>query len=87
MNLNPTNMLRCAVPAALEAGRAIMEVYNRPEADWEVERKADDTPLTLADRRAHEIIVRLLSRPERRGKAVALRRAQKLGTPVDCRSA
>ena len=58
MNLNPTNMLRCAVPAALEAGRAIMEVYNRPEADWEVERKADDTPLTLADRRAHEIIVR-----------------------------
>ena len=43
-----------AMEAALAAGRAILEVY---DSDFEVEHKADDSPLTLADRRAHEIIV------------------------------
>ena len=36
------------------AGRAILEVY---EGAFEVEIKADDSPLTEADRRAHRIIV------------------------------
>ena len=38
---------------AREAGRQIMEVY---ESDFAVEQKADDSPLTLADRKAHETI-------------------------------
>jgi 3'(2'), 5'-bisphosphate nucleotidase len=38
---------------AKEAGKAIMEVY---ETEFEVERKADASPLTLADRRSHQII-------------------------------
>jgi len=45
--------LFAAMEAALAAGRAILEVY---DSDFEVEHKADDSPLTLADRRAHEII-------------------------------
>ena len=39
---------------ALEAGRAILEVYGGK--DLQIERKADLSPLTLADRRAHDII-------------------------------
>lgn len=40
---------------AREAGRAILEVYH--SNDFQVERKGDDSPLTIADMRSHEIIV------------------------------
>ena len=39
--------------AAVEAGNAILDVY---QSDFTVDHKADDSPLTLADRRAHDII-------------------------------
>ena len=48
------NKFSVAVHAAVKAGNAILEVYGKD--DFEVERKADNSPLTLADRRAHEII-------------------------------
>jgi len=38
---------------ALEAGRRILDVYER---DFAVEQKQDGSPLTLADRAAHEVI-------------------------------
>lgn len=38
---------------AREAGRAILEVY---ETDFAVEQKADASPLTLADRRSHQLL-------------------------------
>ncbi len=47
-----------AVQAAVEAGKAIMEVYG--SKDFQVEKKADESPLTLADRLAHEIILNRL---------------------------
>ncbi len=40
---------------AMAAGDEILEVYNSP--DFNVETKGDGSPLTLADRRAHERIV------------------------------
>ena len=43
---------------AEEAGLAIMEVYSGENFD--IETKADHSPLTLADRRSHEIIQRRL---------------------------
>lgn len=43
---------------ARRAGAAILDVYSR---EFEVERKADSSPLTLADMRSHEIIVRELT--------------------------
>jgi len=43
---------------AFLAGKAIMEVYSQP---FSVELKADNSPLTIADKRAHEIIVNGLS--------------------------
>ena len=42
-----------AVQAAVQAGRAILDVYH---TDFEVENKADSSPLTLADKRSHQII-------------------------------
>ncbi|MES9993272.1 MAG: 3'(2'),5'-bisphosphate nucleotidase CysQ [Candidatus Thiodiazotropha sp.] len=44
---------------AREAGNAILEIYN---TDFEVERKQDNSPLTTADKAAHNIIVSSLER-------------------------
>lgn len=60
MNLmNLSEELELAMGAALKAGEAIMEVYN--SEDFEVELKSDDSPLTKADKAAHEIIVSCLA--------------------------
>lgn len=62
MTTDPSRQLiELVIRAALEAGKAIMNIYTHPETDWQVERKADNSPLTLADRRAHEVITRILS--------------------------
>jgi len=52
---NRSNWLYTAIKSALAAGKAILEVYG--SAEMGVEKKADDSPLTLADQRAHEIIM------------------------------
>ena len=49
-----------SIKAALEAGQAILDVYH--SADFKVEKKDDKSPLTLADRRAHDVIMQHLSR-------------------------
>ena len=48
-------MLKIAFDAAQNAGRAVMEVYESD--DFGVEHKADQSPLTRADRAAHEVIM------------------------------
>lgn len=48
-----------SIHAAIEAGNAILQVYH--SSDFKVEQKDDKSPLTLADRRAHEVIVKHLS--------------------------
>jgi 3'(2'), 5'-bisphosphate nucleotidase len=48
------------VHCAIAAGKAILDVYDA--ADMEIETKADDSPLTLADRRSHEIIMAAIGR-------------------------
>lgn len=55
-----TEMLSCAIRAALLAGKDILDVYNDPKSDFGIERKADNSPLTIADKRSHERIMRLL---------------------------
>jgi 3'(2'), 5'-bisphosphate nucleotidase len=44
---------------AIKAGNAIMEVYNDP---FDYELKSDNSPLTIADKRAHSIIAENLSK-------------------------
>lgn len=51
-------LLEDALAAALEAGKAILKVY---EGTFKVEYKEDRSPLTEADKKAHNIIAELLS--------------------------
>ena len=53
-------ILLTAIRAALEAGKEIMTVYTDPEADFEIEKKADNSPLTIADRKSHAVIAKAL---------------------------
>lgn len=46
--------LLSAIQASIEAAQAILEIYNSP---FDVQVKGDLTPLTLADKRSHAIIV------------------------------
>lgn len=55
-------LLFTAITSALAAGRAILDVYD--SSDMGVEKKADSSPLTRADRQAHEIIRAALERFE-----------------------
>lgn len=50
-----------AIDAALKAGEKILSIYEDPKSDFEIERKADNSPLTIADRKAHEAIVAILN--------------------------
>lgn len=53
-----TQLLDLAKTAALEGGKAILKIYET--ADFGVEAKSDNSPLTLADKAAHQAIVRYL---------------------------
>lgn len=68
-----------AIQAAIEAGRAILEVYGTD--DFGVEVKADQSPLTIADRRAHDIIVEHLTET-----AIPVLSEEGLQTPYEERS-
>ena len=54
MNTNLQGLLPAVVELSRQAGREILAVYN---SDFEVQQKADHSPLTLADLRAHTLIV------------------------------
>jgi 3'(2'), 5'-bisphosphate nucleotidase len=45
-----------AINAAVEAGNVILDIYSNPNADFSVERKSDNSPLTIADKKSHIII-------------------------------
>jgi 3'(2'), 5'-bisphosphate nucleotidase len=58
--MNDEIYLLTSIQAAIRAGAAILDVYR--SADFEVEEKADKSPLTLADRRSHDVIVNYLAK-------------------------
>lgn len=51
--MNYQGMLFMALKSAIDAGQAILDIY---KTDFDVEKKADESPLTLADKRSHRII-------------------------------
>lgn len=53
--------LKTAIKASLKAGKEILKIYN---TDFEVEYKEDESPLTLADRFANEVIMSYLSKTD-----------------------
>ncbi len=54
--------LKTAITAALEAGKAILEIYH--SGDFEVELKGDNSPLTKADVASHNVIISYLSKTD-----------------------
>lgn len=55
------SLLEKAITAALKAGEEILRIYNDPDADFGIERKADNSPLTIADRKSNDIIMEELA--------------------------
>lgn len=49
--------LKTAILASIKAGKEILKIYN---TDFEVEYKKDESPLTIADKNANEIIMSFL---------------------------
>lgn len=52
--MNKIDIAKAVCSIAKDAGDAIMKIYN--SADFGVEHKADDSPLTLADKAANDVI-------------------------------
>jgi len=59
MELDTNKLIFYALLAAVKAGEKILEVYS---SKFYVEKKADDSPLTLADTSSHETIDLILKR-------------------------
>ena len=57
MNYKLEELLLVAINASLKAGEEILKVY---ESDFSVEQKEDKSPLTLADKNAHNTICEIL---------------------------
>ncbi len=53
-------LINTAIQAAIKAGKEILSIYNDPQSDFSIERKADNSPLTIADKASHRIINELL---------------------------
>lgn len=54
--------LLSAIRAAVLAGAEIMTVYDDPDADFQIEKKADNSPVTIADKKANALITELLAK-------------------------
>ena len=59
--INFSDYLYIAIRAALDAGKSIMDIYSHPDADWDIQHKADNSPLTRADLVAHQLITKALN--------------------------
>ena len=55
------NNLKTIITASILAGKEILKVY---KTDFNVEYKSDESPLTLADKKAHEVIISFLRETE-----------------------
>lgn len=61
MKTTMKSYLSTAIEAALAAGTEILKIY---ESDFKVEVKKDDSPLTIADKNANDIIISFLKSTE-----------------------
>jgi 3'(2'), 5'-bisphosphate nucleotidase len=71
-------LLDLAVAAALKVGPAILDIYRE---DFAVRRKADQSPVTLADERAEATILELLERETPDIACIAEERVAAFGSP------
>ena len=57
-NISTSTLLNTAIKAAEQACKEILDVYE--SGDFQAEVKGDNSPLTIADKRAHQVIVSIL---------------------------
>ena len=62
LKTNVPELTKLAIKAAIKAGKEILDVYYN--SDFGVEFKVDNSPLTIADQRAHNVIMECLSPTE-----------------------
>lgn len=62
LNKNVSALTEIAINAAIKAGKEILDVYYN--SDFNVEFKSDNSPLTIADKRAHHAILEILDQTE-----------------------
>lgn len=55
-------MIDIAIRAAFDAGQEILKIYNDPNVDFSIEIKDDNSPLTIADKASHNIIIKHLGK-------------------------
>lgn len=55
-------LLPAIIQIAEQAGAAILTIYGRDQADFNISAKSDDSPLTAADLAAHKLIVAELTK-------------------------
>ena len=53
-------LTKLAIKASLQAGYKIMDIYNDPKSDFNIQTKTDNSPLTIADKNSNDIIIRFL---------------------------
>jgi len=58
IKMNEQELLKSAIAAAISGGTEILDIYAQ---EFDVEFKEDKSPLTLADRNAHEAICKVLN--------------------------
>ena len=56
LKMNKDINIDAVLNLAVEAGAAILKVYNDPSSDFNIELKQDNSPLTIADKISHDII-------------------------------
>ena len=55
LKTNVPELTKLAIKAAIKAGKEILDVYYN--SDFGVEFKVDNSPLTIADQRVHNVIM------------------------------
>ena len=53
-----------SIIASLNAGEKIMDIYTDPKSDFGIERKRDNSPLTIADKASHQAIMAYLEQTD-----------------------
>jgi len=62
LSINVSALTEIAIKAAIKAGKEILDVYYN--FDFGIEFKSDNSPLTIADKRAHNVITEFLNKTE-----------------------
>lgn len=60
--MNSVKLLKLAVSASIDAGKKILEIYET--SGFRVDQKADDSPLTIADKASNNIIIKVLGQTD-----------------------